>query len=261
MIHFLYHLVQEKNYRSEGNLVPEHRYQQYCALARALDVVGDRWTLLIVRELVPGPRRFTDLLDGLPGVSRNLLTERLRVLERDGIVTRQDLPPPVARQVYSLTDDGRDLAAAVGPLITWGARRLGDRAPTDSFHPRWAAVGMSILADRDAASDVRETYQFVVGRWAFHFVIDDGTIDLRDGHADEPAVTWTTDEETWSQIASGTLTPSDALDTGALTVEGDVKAAKRLGKIFSRTRLLAGAQGTPLGHRRSRRSHVALRDR
>jgi DNA-binding HxlR family transcriptional regulator/putative sterol carrier protein len=222
--------------------MPDHRYHQFCALARALDVAGDRWTLLIVRELVPGPRRFTDLLDGLPGVSRNLLTERLRDLERDGIVTRNELPPPAARQVYDLTADGHDLAAAMGPLIAWGAHRMSDRAPTDRFHPRWAAVGMSVLADRGAADGVRETYQFVVDRWAFHFVIDDGNIKLRDGRADHPAVTWATDEETWSQIAAGTLTPSDAVDAGALTVQGDAKAAKRLTRIFSRTRMLARAR-------------------
>src|SRR3954453_11290223 len=103
--------------------MPEHRYQQYCALARALDVAGDRWTLLIVRELVPGPRRFTDLMEGLPGISRKLLTERLRALEREGLIARQELPPPAARQVYELTDEGRDLASAMAPLIGWGARR------------------------------------------------------------------------------------------------------------------------------------------
>src|ERR687891_178138 len=97
-----------------------HGYQQYCGLARALDVVGDRWTLLIVRELRPGPRRFTDLVDGLPGISRKLLSERLRELEQEGIITRRDLPPPAARQVYELTEDGRDLALAVSPLSVWG---------------------------------------------------------------------------------------------------------------------------------------------
>ena len=224
--------------------MPDHRYHQFCALARALDVAGDRWTLLVVRELIPGPRRFTDLLDGLPGVSRNLLTERLRDLERDGIVTRQELPPPAARQVYALTDDGRDLAAAVGPLIAWGARHMNERRPTDTFHPRWAAVAMIVLADRDAATGVRETYQFVIGPWAFHFAVDDGAIDLADGRADAPAVTWTTDEDTWSKIVSGTLTPAAAADAGALTVEGSPKAAKRLGRIFSRTRMLVGARPT-----------------
>ena len=97
--------------------MPEHRYQQFCGLARALDVAGDRWTLLIVRELVLGPRRFTDLIEGLPGVSRNLLAERLRALESDGIIARQELAPPAARQVYELTDDGHDLAVAMAPVV------------------------------------------------------------------------------------------------------------------------------------------------
>src|SRR3954449_746795 len=97
----------------------EHGYQQYCGLARTLDVAGDRWTLLIVRELMPGPRRFTDLIDGLPGISRKLLTERLRALEGDGVIVREELPPPAARQVYELTDEGRDLATAMVPLIGW----------------------------------------------------------------------------------------------------------------------------------------------
>src|SRR3954449_4157352 len=149
--------------------MPEHRYQQYCALARALDVAGDRWTLLIVRELVPGPRRFTDLIDGLPGISRNLLTERLRDLERDGLVVRNELPPPAARQVYELTDDGRDLAQATAPLIRWGAGRLGELEPEDSSSPRWLAIGMVSLANREAATGVHDTYQYLVGDSAFHF--------------------------------------------------------------------------------------------
>jgi DNA-binding HxlR family transcriptional regulator/putative sterol carrier protein len=228
----------------------EHRYQQYCGLARALDVAGDRWTLLIVRELVPGARRFTDLLDGLPGISRNLLTERLRALERDGVVARQELPPPAARQVYELTDDGRDLAAAMAPLIGWGARRLGDRKSGESLRARWAAVGMASLADRDAARGVSETYQYLVGDSAFHFTIDDGGIEIHDGRVEDPAVTLTTDEETWADIASAKITASSAAAAGALTVDGDPEAAKRLGRIFHRDRLLAQAEAVIDGARR-----------
>src|ERR671919_2537195 len=109
--------------------MPDHRYQQYCGAARALDVVGDRWTLLIVRELLLGARRFTDLIDGLPGISRNLLTQRLRDLERDGIVVRDELPPPAARQVYELSDDGRDLADAMLPLVAWASGDSGLDSP------------------------------------------------------------------------------------------------------------------------------------
>ena len=220
----------------------EHRYQQYCALARSLDVVGNRWTLLLVRELRPGPRRFTDLIDGLPGISRKLLTERLRDLERDGIVRRKELPPPAARQVYELTDDGRDLATAMAPLIAWGARRLGQRQADETFRPRWPAVAMVGLADRQAAKDVREIYQYVVGEEAFYFIVDDGSIELRDGRAEAPAVVVTTDEDTWADIASGRTRMSIAAATGAVSLGGDRQAAKRFRKIFSRDHMLSQAK-------------------
>jgi DNA-binding HxlR family transcriptional regulator/putative sterol carrier protein len=222
----------------------KHGYQQYCGLARALDVAGDRWTLLIVRDLLLGPRRFTDLLDGLPGISRNLLTERLRDLERDGVVVRQELPPPAARQVYELTDDGCDLADAMVPLVAWGAKRLGARGRSESFRPQWAAAAMLTFANRDAARGVNETYQYVIGRWAFHFNINDGSIQLRDGQAQDPAVTVTTDENTWADIASGKITGSAAPARRQLKIVGDRDAVARLKEIFSRDRVLAQAEAT-----------------
>src|SRR5918997_1904880 len=222
--------------------MPEHEYQQYCALARTLDVAGDRWTLLIVRELTPGPRRFTDLDDGLPGISRKLLTERLRAPERDGIIARRELPPPAARQVYELTEDGRDLATAMAPLIAWGARRIGEREPGEAFRARWPAVAMAGLADREAAKGVNEAYQYLVGDSAFHFTVNDGSIELNDGRAQDPAVVLTTDEETWADIASGKVSASSATATGALGVAGDPQAVKRLGKIFARNQILARAE-------------------
>jgi len=229
--------------------MPEHRYHQYCALARALDVAGDRWTLLIVRELTPGPRRFTDLIDGLPGIGRNLLTERLRALERDGIVARGELPPPAARQVYELTDDGRDLAAAMAPLIAWGAMRIGDRKPGETFRARWPAVAMAGLADREAAKGISGTYQFLVGDSAFHFKVDDGSIELHDGRVRAPAVVVSTDEETWAELASGKIRFSSAAATGALTATGDRQAVKRFREIFSRKQMLAQAEATINGSR------------
>lgn len=224
-------------------------YQQYCALARALDVVGNRWTMLIVRELRPGPRRFTDLVDGLPGISRKLLTERLRDLERDGIIQRRELPPPAARQVYELTDDGRDLASAIAPLIAWGATRMGDRRPGETVRARWSAVAMVALADREAAKDVSETYQYVVGDSAFHFIVDDGSIAVHDGRADDPSVVVTTDEETWMDIVNGKTSASAAAAAGALSVAGDRQPVTRLGKIFARDQMLAQARTHATGAR------------
>lgn len=224
--------------------MPAHRYQQYCGAARALDVVGDRWTLLIVRELLLGPRRFTDLIDGLPGISRNLLTERVRALESDGIVSRQELPPPAARQVYELTADGRELADAMIPLIAWGAGRLGTLKPGESFRPHWAALAMATFADREAAKGVHETYQYFVGDSAFHFTVNDGMIELHHGQSENPAATVTTDEETWAKLAGGQITASSAVDAGALTLAGDRAARARQRKILARKRVLAQAQAT-----------------
>jgi DNA-binding HxlR family transcriptional regulator/putative sterol carrier protein len=225
--------------------VVEHRYGQYCGLARALDVVGDRWALLIVRELMVGPRRFTDLRDGLPGVSRRVLTERLRALESDGVIARATLPPPAARQVYELTAEGRELAAAMVPLVAWGARRLGARQPTESFRPQWAALAMALFADTDAAGEAGEadeTYQILVDASAFHFIVDKGTVQLRDGRAAAPAVTLATDERTWTAIAAGAITASAAVDAGTLTVTGDRAAGRRLKRMMARDRVLAGAE-------------------
>ncbi len=220
----------------------EQRYAQYCALARALDVVGNRWTLLIIRELRPGGRRFTDLVEGLPGISRMLLTERFRDLEREGILTRRELPPPAARQVYELTEEGCDLATAMAPMIAWGARRLGERRPGEFFSPRGPAVAMVGLADRDAAKGVRETYQYVVGAEAFFFVVDDGSIELHDGRADDAAVVVMTDADTWADLASGRIRTSSAVAAGAFTVAGDPQAWERLRKIFSRRHMLDSAR-------------------
>ena len=103
---------------------------------------------------------------------------------------------------------------------------------------------MAGLADREAAKGVRETYQYLVGGSAFHFTVDDGSIELHDGQAANPAVTWITDEETWANIASGKSTVSSAAATGGLTVAGDPQAAKRLRKIFSRSQALAHAKAT-----------------
>lgn len=197
-----------------------------------------------MRELRPGPRHFTDLIEGLPGISRKLLTERLRDLERDGIIERTQLPPPAARQVYGLTADGRDLATAMVPLISWGTRRLGERSSEDNFRARWSGVAMASLADRSAAKGVRESYQYVVGNIAFQLVVDDGSIDVRDGRADDPSLVVTTDERTWADVAAGKTTVSAVAASGALTVVGDRDAAKRAAKIFSLHNMLSGTHVT-----------------
>src|ERR671915_2625434 len=136
-------------------------YQQYCAVAKALDVVGERWTLLILRDLVHlGPRRYTDLLHALPGIGTNLLAARLRALEEAGVVRRRRLPPPAASTVYELTEYGAGLDEAVYALARWGARSLGPPKEGDQLYPEWGVNALPALFNADAARGLTETYVF-----------------------------------------------------------------------------------------------------
>ncbi len=122
------------------------RYEQYCPMAHALDLVGDRWALLVIRELMHGPKRYTDLVANLQGIGTNILAARLRDLETHGIVARRTLPPPAASKVYELTDYGRELRPAMRELAIWGARSLGP--PTgagEELFKGWLANAMDIV--------------------------------------------------------------------------------------------------------------------
>ena len=113
------------------------RYDQYCPVAHALDLIGERWALLVVRELMHGPKRYTDLAEHLPGIGTNILASRLRDLEACGVVTKRTLPPPAASRVYELTDYGRSLKAVMRELALWGARSLGPPTAEDELFPGW----------------------------------------------------------------------------------------------------------------------------
>ena len=120
-------------------------YEHYCPVAHALDLVGDRWALLVVRELMPGPKRYTDLVDHLPGIGTNILAARLRDLEAAGVVQKRILPPPAASRVYELTDYGRELRAVLRELALWGSRSLGPPTEADELFPGWLENALGTL--------------------------------------------------------------------------------------------------------------------
>ena len=126
-------------------------YNQYCAVARALDIVGERWTLLVVRELLTGPKRFKDLLEGLPGIGTNLLAARLKDLEGYGVVHRTTLPPPAGSKVYELTELGSSLELVVAALGRWGLEFLGAPDQEDDVRPVWAVVAVRSAVKQEAA--------------------------------------------------------------------------------------------------------------
>ncbi len=157
-------------------------YAQYCGLAAALDVIGERWALFVVRDLAPGPRRFTDLFDGLPGISTDLLTDRLRSLETAGAVRRREVRTPVPAQLYELTDRGFELARLAGQLARWGAPLLPDLGDADDrvVNARW------ILQSRASR------YRGGLPDGDVHFLID-GTdeLDALAGGRCRPSSLWT----------------------------------------------------------------------
>lgn len=122
-------------------------YREFCSMAKALDVVGDRWALLIVRELLLGPRRYTDLLAGLPGIGTNVLSTRLRELEGAGVVERRRVPAPTPAVLYELTDEGRELRLVLDELARWGARRLTRPAAGDAVETRWFVLSLAANVD------------------------------------------------------------------------------------------------------------------
>ena len=157
------------------------RYDQYCPMAHALDLVGERWSLLVVRELMHGPKRYTDLVDALPGIGTNMLASRLRDLEGYGIVTRRTLPPPAASRVYELTDYGRDLRPAMRELALWGARSLGPPTPESGLFAGWLGNAMDIALAHRAPHG---RFEFHVGDEVSSMV--DG--EVRSGPIEDPDV-------------------------------------------------------------------------
>jgi DNA-binding HxlR family transcriptional regulator/putative sterol carrier protein len=202
-------------------------YDQYCAVARALDVVGERWTLLVVRELMTGPKRFKDLLDGLPGIGTTLLTARLKDLEGHGIVRRATLPPPAGSRVYELTELGRSLEPVIMSLSRWGLRLLDAPRQEDDLQPGWAMVALQSTLKPSAAGGTRETYEFRVDDEVFHVRAEGDETEIRLGPAADPDLIVGGDTETFLDVAAGRLAPAEAVDTGAIQAEGDREALAR----------------------------------
>ena len=161
-------------------------YDQYCPIAEALDVVGERWTLLIVRELMNGPQRFTDLRAGLPGVPPNLLSSRLRELEDGGLIARRELPPPAARTVYELTVEGRGLEPTLRALARWGMHRLPP-PDGDAVSPAAAVrTALMIYARPKAASSRERTWAVHAGDEVFTLHLADGRVTYWSGEPARP---------------------------------------------------------------------------
>jgi DNA-binding HxlR family transcriptional regulator len=209
------------------------KFDQYCPVAHALSLVGERWSLLIVRELLHGPKRYTDLAHGLPGIGTNVLAARLRELEGCGIVQKRTLPPPAASTVYELTEYGEGLKEVMYSLARWGARTIGPPGPDDELYPEWGVNALPALFNGDAARGLTETYSLVVDGDAFAARVVDGALDPSMGAAEDADVVVEMDMETFFGLASGELAPKDAVESGRAQVQGDHEALERCFKVLT----------------------------
>src|SRR5436305_13119860 len=153
--------------------IPARSYSHFCAIARALDALGERWSLLLLREMFFGPKRFAELQQGLPGIGTGVLSQRLRELEQGGVIARRRLPPPAASVVYELTESGRAVDPILVALARWGMDRLDEPRPDDAFRVLWAMYGMRTLFDAEAAAGLRESYEIRIGVEPFHVLFTD----------------------------------------------------------------------------------------
>ena len=203
------------------------RYHQYCPVARALDVVGERWTLLIAREMLLGPRRFTDLAEGLPGIGSSVLAGRLMDLEQSGLVAKRTLPPPAASVVYELTDEARGLGPVLAALADWGMNRLGQPHEDDQVRGRWLVLGLA-KTTKPTPSIPDATYELQVDNEIFQVRSHDGRLQAAQGRASNPDATVTLTTDTLAAIATGELDiPSPRADR-LIAIDGDRAGAQRL---------------------------------
>jgi DNA-binding HxlR family transcriptional regulator len=206
-------------------------YEDGCAAAHALDLVGERWALLVVRELLLGPKRFTDLRAGLPGASPNVLAQRLRELEGAGIVRRRKLPPPAASKVYELTGWGMELEPVIVSLGRWGAR--SPSKPTDAeMSVDSLILSFRTMFDPLAAGGLKATYELQLGEDRFRAVVTDGRFEVARGVADHPDAIIETDAGTLAALVYDGRDLDEALRSGDLKIECDESLVERFLGLF-----------------------------
>ncbi len=210
---------------------PKRSYGQYCGLALALDVIGERWSLLMVRELMTGPKRYSELEVRLQGIGTNLLADRLKSLAAAGVLRKLDSGE------YELTETGRELEKTIVPLARWG---LGV-APTpsaDDYHvPSSSVLIMHAVFRPDRAEGVDEYYEYRIGDDIFHAHVCDGELQTWEGPAPDPAFTLTTDASTYRDMLAGTVLLREAVAQGKASVTGSTDALIRSGRVFDMTGL------------------------
>jgi len=212
-----------------SQITRKRAYQDGCAVAHALDIIGDRWAMPVIRELMLGPKRFTDLRTGLPGISANVLTQRLEELEAASILIRRRLPPPAASQIYELTDWGRESEIVFQVLGRWAARSP-TMEPGKPMSQVSVVLSLRTMIDRSRIGDLNATIGFRFGEEEFRATLKDGHFLIDRGDAAGADTIISGDQNALVAVVYGGARYADM--AGALTVEGDEALAERFAALF-----------------------------
>ena len=186
----------------------------------------------MIRELMTGPKRYKDLLKRLPGIGTNLLAQRLKYLEEQGILERRRLPPPASTEAYALTELGRALEPVLIGLVQWGYRTIPRPQPGTVHFPGWSVLAMKAVFRADLAEGVEDEYEYRVDDEVFYARVKNGQLTTGQGPAPEPDFVLETDGKTFLAVVSGTLEMEEALRQGRMTVTGDEAAFARSTALF-----------------------------
>lgn len=210
------------------------RYGQYCAIASALDLVGERWTLLVVRNLLMGPQRYTDLREALPGIATDLLTARLRTLEAAGYVRRRQLPRPASVGVYELTDAGWQLGPVILALARLGKGQLGPPSAEDYIDADALVLLLRTgFGAEQATGETGPSYQLELDGEPYAVVVHPGWVETRRGDAADPVCTLRSSARTLAEVLSGAVPAEVATADGRLEVEGSADGLVEFVAMFS----------------------------
>ena len=207
-------------------------YGDGCAIAQALDVVGERWALLVVRELLLGPKRYTDLRRGLPNASPNVLSQRLAELEGAGVIRRRKLPPPAGARVYELTEWGSELEETVMSLGRWAARSPTPPNPAPIRSADSVILALRARFDPRTADGLRAGYELRLGGDRFRIEVADDELEVARGDAHHADASIDTDTDTIAAVLWGGRSLADAQRSGMMTIEGDKAAVERFVALF-----------------------------
>ncbi len=200
--------------------MPQRSYERLCGLARALELVGDRWTLLVIRQLLTGPKRYNDLLRSLPAISTNLLAERLKRLEADGLVTKTPMAPPIATAVYELTEFGAAIEPAVLELLRWGATLLVDPSRSDEpADPDWPLFPIRWLALRHPAPEPLQIEISIEPDLRLHVLVVGSRADITESRTNGDLRIHAPSAPSLAAVFAGEVSP----EASALTIDGDTR--------------------------------------